>query len=311
MNIWQRAFDELKCNHSLVLMKVVWHHGSSPGRQGFEMLVMQNGELEGSIGGGRTEFRLVEHARLMLKNKNPKIEFKKEVHRSDDPDTSGMICSGEQWVALIPLYINDLTLVEKIKNSQDGSIILTSNGLTLNETLFLKENTFQFQTLSEWEYCEKIHKKSLLYVIGGGHVGLATVRIFRELDFEVHWFDNRESLNTFQTLEGVFEQKVIDYTRIIENIQDGWDTYVLILTHNFESDADVLRLLEPLTLRYIGVLGSKSKVKQMLNGLLAKGVSKEFIQSVDAPIGLPIQSETPAEIGISIAAKLISLRNKK
>ena len=309
MIIWKKANELLQQNQRLVLLKVVWHQGSSPGKQGFEMLVCEDGTLWGSIGGGRTEFQLVERAKQMLATQTPDFIFKKEVHRDDDENTSGMICAGEQWVVLIPLQPIHMAEVSKLADTTQGSLTITPQKWFYQEATLETTYHFSYHTDQDWTYSENLNKKSHLYIIGGGHVGVATAKIFQDLDFEVYLYDNRPGLNTFEQETFADVKKIIDFQNIKEHILPGKQTYIVILTHNFQSDAEVLELLQEVETRYIGVLGSKSKIKTMLKGMLAKGVNPTFIASIDAPIGMPINSITPAEIGVSIAARVIGVRN--
>lgn len=309
MNIWKIASELLQQNQSLVLLKVLTHQGSSPGKQGFEMLVCEDGTLWGSIGGGRTEFQLVERAKQMLATQTSDFIFKKEVHRDDDENTSGMICAGEQWVVLIPLQPIHMAEVSKLADTTQGSLTITPQKWFYQEATIETTYHFNYLTDRDWTYTENLNKKSRLYIIGSGHVGIATAKIFQDLDFEVYLYDNRPGLNTFEQETFADVKKIIDFQNIKEHILPGKQTYIVILTHNFQSDAEVLELLQEVETRYIGVLGSKSKIKTMLKGMLAKGVNPTFIASIDAPIGMPINSITPAEIGISIAARVIGVRN--
>ena len=310
MNIWKKTLQLLKENKKIIFLKVVFHKGSSPGKQGFNMIVADDGFLFGSIGGGRTEFQLVEEAKKMLLNNKSETILIKQVHRESDVNSSGMICSGEQWVVLKPLdrfYFNE---IQKISEKNKGSISFTKDELVFNENDIY--DFYQFDYLSEldWKFEEKINQKFLLYLIGGGHVGLATAKICQDLDFEIMMFDDREGLNTFEQNEFCSFKKIIDYQNITNFIQEGNHTYIVILTHNYASDGQVLKSLEGLDVKYIGVLGSNSKIKSMFKSLKKEGVSDAFINTVDAPIGIQIKSITPAEIAISIAAKLISIKNK-
>lgn len=310
MNIWRKALAFLDKGERIVVLKVLWHKGSSPGKQGFEMLVTENSELLGSIGGGRTEFQLVERAKKMLDEGKITFEFKKEVHRDGDENSSGMICAGEQWVVLMPITSTDKPEIEKIVQN-NGSIEITPQSLTWKESLEESNYLFDYQFDSNWKFVEKLNQKSLLYIVGGGHVGLATAKLFQDLDFEVTLFDDRKGLNTFEQDLYSDEKKIIDYENIANEIQRGNQTYLIILTHNFKSDALVLARLQNVQTKYIGVLGSKSKIKSMFHDMKKNGVSGEFLTRIDAPIGLSINSITPAEIAVSIAAKIISLRNAK
>jgi xanthine dehydrogenase accessory factor len=63
------------------------------------------------------------------------------------------------------------------------------------------------------------------------------------------------------------------------------------------------------SLKYIGMMASKTKVAEIFARLEKEGFSKEKLNSVHSPIGLSIKSRTPAEIAISIAAEVIAIRN--
>ena len=102
--IWSFIVKKLEQEINIVLMLVLESAGSSPGRQGFKMAVSADDQMDGSIGGGIMEHKLVVKARDMLKKKEQNYFFKKQIHRKDSPqDQSGMICSGEQTVVLIPI----------------------------------------------------------------------------------------------------------------------------------------------------------------------------------------------------------------
>ena len=59
------------------------------------------------------------------------------------------------------------------------------------------------------------------------------------------------------------------------------------------------------------MMGSEEKVKQLREELLNEGFSEESLARVHAPIGIPIQSKTPDEIAVSIAAEIIRVKNEK
>jgi xanthine dehydrogenase accessory factor len=58
------------------------------------------------------------------------------------------------------------------------------------------------------------------------------------------------------------------------------------------------------------MIGSKKKIRTLYQNLMEKGVPKEALNRVHAPIGLDIHSETPEEIGVSIIAELIKARGE-
>ena len=63
--------------------------------------------------------------------------------------------------------------------------------------------------------------------------------------------------------------------------------------------------------KYFGVLGSRAKMKTLLKNLETQGFDKEKLARLSTPIGLEINSHTPAEIAVSIAAEIIKVKNSK
>lgn len=115
LEIWQFAARKLNRNESVMLLVVAESSGSSPGRQGFKMVVARD-EIMGSIGGGVMEINLVEQAKLKLQNEQSKFdsEIVEQIHRKSSPDSSGMICSGKQTVIFSKLDPSQLKVIDKI-----------------------------------------------------------------------------------------------------------------------------------------------------------------------------------------------------
>lgn len=115
LEIWQFAAERLQRNESVMLLVVAKSAGSSPGRQGFKMIVARDA-MRGSIGGGVMEVAMVELAKVKskkLKGKN-RAEIVERVHRKNVPNSSGMICSGKQTVIIFELNSSHLKTVQKI-----------------------------------------------------------------------------------------------------------------------------------------------------------------------------------------------------
>ena len=81
------------------------------------------------------------------------------------------------------------------------------------------------------------------------------------------------------------------------------------MTLGYKSDEIVIRSLFEKDFKYFGVLGSKAKMKTLLTSLAKQGFPAERLKQIRTPIGLPINSRTPEEIAISIAAEIISVKN--
>ncbi|HEU4687005.1 MAG TPA: XdhC family protein, partial [Vicinamibacterales bacterium] len=87
--------------------------------------------------------------------------------------------------------------------------------------------------------------------------------------------------------------------------------YAVIVTRGHTHDLDALRALSAAPLRYLGLIGSKAKVRRIYDALIEEGTSQEALQAVHAPIGLDIGAITPQEIAVSIVAELIAAKHGK
>ena len=314
MDFWEMILQKLKTNQSLYLLTVIENFGSSPGRQGFKMVVAKDGWMNGSIGGGVMEFNIVELAKNLLQEATAPIFLKRQIHRGSKVDGSGMICSGEQTIVFHPLNQNHLTLVqtiiETLENQQKGILHLSSHEIKFETEKQTVQYMHKIKSKEEWFFKEQLNYKECIYIIGAGHVGLATSKLFSELGYEVHIFDNRPNLNTFEQNKTAHHKYIVDYENIANCIPNNESVYIAIMTHNFKDDRLALTKLIRKKYKFLGVLGSKAKLKTMFDVLQKKGFTEAELSKIHAPIGLPIYSQTPYEIAVSIAAQIIQIKNK-
>ncbi len=314
MNIWNFIAEELTNNHSLYLMVNIESYGSSPGKKGFKMAVSSDGSINGSIGGGVMERNLVEKSRYLLKVKNSTtFLLEQDHHPKSGKEGSGMICSGKQSVAFFPLNKEHLSIIQEIvvsiEENEPGLLWISNNQFCFDKGKMLQnKNQTQIQTEENWEYIEQLGLPDHLYIFGAGHVGLALSRVFNIMDFQVTIFDNREGLNTFEENSFADNKKIIDFKNIKNLIPEGDNIYVVVMTFAHKNDEIIIRQLLSKKLKYLGMMGSAMKVKTIFDTLRKEGFKQSLLDKIDAPIGLEIDSETPAEIAVSIAAKIISVR---
>jgi xanthine dehydrogenase accessory factor len=83
---------------------------------------------------------------------------------------------------------------------------------------------------------------------------------------------------------------------------------VVILTRGHKHDALVLEQAMRRPSRYIGMIGSKRKTNMIMDHMREQGFDEKMFESVYAPIGIAIDSETPQEVAVSILAELIKVR---
>lgn len=312
---WRFIQEKLKSDVGVILLVVIDNDGSSPGQAGFKMAVANDGTLSGSIGGGQTEYRLVEQAKKNLSSDTTVISLKREVHRAEaEEDKSGMICSGEQWVAFYPIHSSDQTIIENILSSIDkgekGMIHFNQDGFIFKpgEGEHHKHQN-PVSSLNEWILSEPINKTNRLYIFGAGHVGLALSDIASVVGFEVYILDDREQLNTLTENTSAKFKDVIDYKKAGDYVPEGENIYVVIMTFGHKSDEVVLRQFMNKKLKYLGMMGSKKKVAAIFTSLSKEGIATEKLENIYAPIGIRISSQTPYEIAVSVVAEMIAVKN--
>ena len=315
LEIWQFAAERLRQKESVMLLVVAESSGSSPGRQGFKVIVTRD-DLFGSIGGGVMEIQLVEQAKLKIQNSKFKIhsEIVEQVHRKNSSDASGMICSGKQTVIFFELDFSHFKTVEKIiytlENNQSKKFQISNFKFQISNSQS-DEAYFKFERGGDdFIYEEKLGFKNKLFIIGGGHCALALSELMSKMDFYITLFDDRSDLNTLAKNEFVHEKKIISsYEKIGEFIESGNNIYVVVMTLGYKFDEIVIRQLFEKEFKYFGVLGSKAKMKTLLRNLEKEGFDKEKLTQIHTPIGLNINSRTPEEIAVSIAAEIIAVKN--
>jgi xanthine dehydrogenase accessory factor len=313
--VWQLINKSLKKAVPVMLLYVLESKGSSPGRQGFCMAVNAHGEMEGSIGGGIMEHKFVEMTKEKLQGVNNKSQIKKQIHdKAAANNQSGMICSGEQTILLYPVQPSDTSAVEEIIASmqayKNGTLSLSPSGFMFTASVPAEDYFFSFKSETEWEYREKTGYKNQLFIIGGGHCALALSRLMREMDFYITLYEERKDLNTLE--RNHFAHEIIyvdDYTGLGNLIPSGRNQYVVIMTFGYRTDDIALRSLINKQFTYLGVLGSKTKMEKLFADYREESVDEEWLQRIHSPVGLEINSRTPEEIAVSIAAEIIKVKN--
>jgi len=158
-------------------------------------------------------------------------------------------------------------------------------------------------------YFEPIGCLPKLYIFGGGHIGKALAGYATGLGFRPFVFDQREGIFESWNMPGV-ETRNGDFVQIIDSLTFDQNTYIAVVTHKHDFDETVLLACLPHEFAYLGMIGSKRKVAEIRkNALETHNVAASQLNKVDMPIGIPFAAETPAEIAISIIAKIIDVKN--
>lgn len=316
--VWQLIKDSLQHNIPVMLLYVLESKGSSPGRQGFVMAVSADGQMQGSIGGGIMEHKFVEMAKEKLQTASNELkagQVKKQIHdKSAAKNQSGMICSGEQTVFIYPVQLKEQAVIERIISilsaNKSATLQLSPSGISVSDTAMHRPVFYSMQDENNWSYKERIGYIDHLYIIGGGHCALALSRLMSTMDFFIHLFDDREDLLTMQQNDFVHDKKKVNsFEELTSLLPSGQNNYVVVMTVGYRTDYISLRALAGKKFKYLGLLGSQKKIEKMFTDYRKEGMDEEFLQSIHAPVGLSIKSETPEEIAVSIAAEIIKVKN--
>ncbi len=151
-----------------------------------------------------------------------------------------------------------------------------------------------------------------LLIVGGGHVGQAVAKLAAEVDFDVWVLDDRAHYASRERFPHAQRLLVGDVGPTLERLA-GTDitesTFCLIVTRGHGHDEEALYHLAGSGAGYVGMIGSKRKIKLIYEDLQARAVPAEALAKVHAPLGFAIGSQTVPEIAVSIVAELIACRN--
>ena len=148
-----------------------------------------------------------------------------------------------------------------------------------------------------------------LVICGGGHVSCELVKMAACLDFKVKVMDDREEFANAERFP-LADEVICDSFDNLEKylVKDG---YYAVVTRGHKDDLTCVRTILKHPYQYLGMIGSKSKIKTTYENLKKEGVTQEAIDTIYAPIGLNIGARTPAEIAVSILGEIIQVKNAK
>ena len=150
-----------------------------------------------------------------------------------------------------------------------------------------------------------------LLLVGGGHVGHAVAKLAAEVGFDVWVLDDRERYVGADRFPAASRRLIGDIGTTLRGLAPSLtpSTFAVILTRGHSHDEEALYHLAPTACGYVGMIGSKRKIRMIFEDLVAKGIPAEVLERVHAPLGYNIGSQTVPEIAVSIVAELIACRN--
>jgi xanthine dehydrogenase accessory factor len=317
IDFWKFINQKLNAKLTVILMVVAETSKSSPGRAGFKMAVSSDGHMTGTVGGGIMEHKLVEESRKYL-NKNSNVNLVKKLfhNKTAHGEKSGLICGGTETIILKTLTARDIKFVTGLISSYDnlsgGTLQIDNSGIGfVNNKNKSKEISLSYKSENDWFYRENSGFPDTIYIIGGGHIGLAVSKIMSLQDFYIVIIDPRKDIPTMDNNTFADKKLVIPYEEVGDHLIESDRTYAAVVTYGHDNDLIALKSIIHKKLKYIGLMGSKRKIKNVSNELIESGVTPELLKKIHTPIGIEIGAESPEEIAVSIAAEIIKVKNEK
>ncbi|EJQ96265.1 XdhC family protein [Bacillus cereus] len=301
----------LSCEQRCALATIIHVEGSTYCKEGTIMLFCEDGTKIGMLSAGCLEEEVSFYAAEVIENKTWAVhQFNT---KAEDDLSWGMGCNG--IVHILVEHINDeykaflQTLYAYLKN---GSSVRMIKNLSLLQTLFICEHgdtfgngDFPFLNLSlhglhdQWYY-QHFTPKPRLIIFGAGEDAKPLVRFAKEVNFFVTVCDWRESLCNTSRFPSA-DICIIGFPKVIvPRLLLREEDFVVIMTHHFQRDQQLIELLCEQCVRYMGILGPRHRTARLLEG-------KTIPKHLHSPVGLTIGAKGPTEIAISIIAEIIQV----
>lgn len=157
---------------------------------------------------------------------------------------------------------------------------------------------------------EPFYPKPRLLIFGGGHIAKPLSQIAHKVGFSITVIDDRPKFANITRFKEADKVICEDFEKSFDQLSITKNDFVVIVTRGHKHDGIVLRNALKNEPKYIGMIGSRRRVRAMMEKLLSEGYSQASLNKVCSPIGLDIGGVTPDEIAISIVAELIKYRRK-
>jgi len=315
--------------------------GSTPQKSGAEMLVFADGSQVGTLGGGCVEAEVKRQAIASLHTgKREILTFQLDQDYGWD---DGLICGGRMKMlvdAIVPgddsPYLQRQCELAAAGAGYTEAIIIdpaATSGGQAGDRYWFDETGKQIAARSQVTCPDAVIdnlkplidrprpyitegvsylpvlKRCRLIIVGGGHVGLKVAELASEVDFDIWVIDDRQEYCNAERFPQAQRLRIGSIDQTLANLQTDERTFCIIVTRGHKHDEEALFHLVNKPSRYLGMIGSKRKIRLIFDDLIREGISEEALQRVHAPLGLDIGSQTVPEIAVSIVAELIACRN--
>ena len=254
-DIYESIANLRRRGEKAVLAAIVSTLGSAPRKESSKMLVLADGKIIGTIGGGAIEYQAYQEALKLIHGNESKLAHYELTNA--DASKEGMTCGG-----IVDVFL------------------------------------------------EPIKPLPSLIIFGGGHISYFLARIGKMVDFRVTIIDDRPEFANPERFPEADATIAEDMASVVKRLAINSSSYIVIVTRGHMKDEQVLEWAITTPAGYIGMIGSKRKIKTSFSYLETKGITREQLDKVHSPIGLAIGAETPEEIAVAIMAEIIQVRRQ-
>ncbi len=326
------------------LATVVLVEGSSYRRPGARMLVMEDGQLTGSISGGCLEGDALRKAQYAIMSKENKLVIYNTTDGDDAKFGVQLGCNGIVHILFEPVGINPeshpINLLRQLLNSRENAVLVTFFSPWLADqpgtrllyhngkiTGCLHENikedigsdireAFQQQVSCFKDYSagnqllkafiEFIAPPIALVIAGAGNDVKPLVEMADLLGWPITVVDGRSNYAVARRFPKANQVLLAKPGAVLSYLQPDSKTVFLLMTHNYNYDLALLKELIGIDYAYIGLLGPAQKRDRMLTDLENQGITLNDDQRsrIYGPVGLDIGAETATEIALSVLAEI-------
>lgn len=321
--------DEIvNSNIQSILATIIKVEGSAYRKEGTTMLFLEDDRHIGVISAGCLEEDLTIRAQELF-NKDTPQSYTIIYDMSSEDDLSwgrGAGCNGKVHI-LLEKVTTDMknhikTLCNHLKHGQQVTSIRVLQNDTVTKTSYLtnsnqvfgdqidpsilpiaiSKNKAGIEYIKEpdtYAYFQYYRPKLRLFIFGAGPDVRPLAAIAVKVGFEVTVWDWRPNYYQQAHFPHVTVLQNETITNVIDHAHFSGSDSVIIMTHDFQKDKEILHLLlKESQMRYLGILGPRKRTSRLLNG-------NDIPKNLHSPVGLSIGAEGPDEIAISIIADLI------
>lgn len=344
--LYREMAELLRNKESFALATIFDKTGSAPRTAGAKMVVHGDGSIIGTIGGGRLEADAIRLASESLTLRQTVMQSFDLTHK--DVAAMDMICGGKGEVLIDFIDAHDennrmiyeaalkilerrekawlITVLDKISGAsylrRQQCIVKSDRTLIgkidcdpyILEKLIVgpAKISIHAEVIDNQRFMvEPLRPAGTVYIFGAGHLSQRIVPLSENVGFRTVVLDDRVDYANRERFPEPTELMVIESFNKLPSLKIDEDSYLVIVTRGHLYDRIVLEQVLQSNVRYIGMIGSRSKRDQVFKELINQGYEKEELDRVSAPIGTNIGAETPEELAVSIVGELIKVRSER